>query len=86
MTNNPESFERSVMRSSVIPSLKYSCSGSPLMLTKGSTAMEGLSGAVGVEAPTSICTRYTCTGLAIFLTVCSPRYSYPRASLVSTWS
>ena len=30
--------------SSVIPSLKNSCLGSPLMLTKGSTAMEGLSG------------------------------------------
>ena len=44
MTNSPESLESSVMRSSVIPSLKYSCSGSPLMLTNGSTAMEGLSG------------------------------------------
>ena len=44
MTNNPEILERSVMRSSVIPSLKYSCSGSPLMLVKGNTAMEGLSG------------------------------------------
>ena len=40
----PWSLERSVMRSSVIPSLKYSCSGSPLMLTNGSTAMDGLSG------------------------------------------
>src|SRR6266536_1360071 len=44
MTNSPESLERSVMRSSVMPSLKYSCSGSPLRLTKGSTAIEGLSG------------------------------------------
>src|SRR5438128_541332 len=32
------------MRSSVIPSLKYSCFGSSLMLTKGRTAIEGLSG------------------------------------------
>src|SRR4029453_13002762 len=47
MTNSPESLERSVMRSSVMPSLKYSCSGSPLMLTNGSTAMEGLSGKGG---------------------------------------
>src|SRR5712691_9311022 len=44
MTNNPESLDRSVMRSSVIPSLKYSCSGSPLMLVKGNTAIEGLLG------------------------------------------
>src|SRR5215469_7715718 len=27
-----------------MPSAKYSCSGSPLMFVKGSTAMEGLSG------------------------------------------
>src|SRR4030043_1311065 len=32
------------MISSVIPSLKYSSLGSPLIFTKGSTAMEGLSG------------------------------------------
>src|SRR5262245_60422030 len=33
----------SVMMSSVRPSEKYSCSGSPDMFVKGSTAMEGLS-------------------------------------------
>src|SRR5262245_13856367 len=33
-----------VIRSSVSPSAKYSCSGSPLMFWNGSTAMEGLSG------------------------------------------
>ena len=33
-----------VIISSVSPSLKYSCSGSPLRLLKGSTAIEGLSG------------------------------------------
>ena len=43
MTNSPEMLESAVMRSSVIPSLKYSCSGSLLMLRKGSTAIEGLS-------------------------------------------
>ena len=30
------------MMSLVIPSLKYSCSGSPLRFVNGSTAMEGL--------------------------------------------
>ena len=43
MTNRPEIFDRSVMMSSVMPSAKYSCSGSPLMLLKGSTAIDGLS-------------------------------------------
>ena len=44
MTKKAEIFERSVMIFSVIPSLKYSCFGSSLMFTKGSTAMDGLSG------------------------------------------
>ena len=34
--------DSSVMMSSVMPSEKYSCSGSPLMLVKGSTAIDGL--------------------------------------------
>src|SRR6516164_1574088 len=33
-----------VMISSTMPSAKYSCSGSPLILAKGSTAIDGLSG------------------------------------------
>jgi len=36
--------ERAVMISSTMPSTKYSCSGSPLRLTNGSTAINGLSG------------------------------------------
>src|SRR5712672_3445295 len=63
MTNSQRMRESAVMISSTIPSAKYSCSGSPLMFWKGSTAMEGLSGsgsgwlgieeafAAGVEAP-----------------------------------
>src|SRR5262245_7694151 len=43
MTNSPESRERLAVSSSVMPSLKYSCSRSPLRLTKGSTTMEGVS-------------------------------------------
>src|SRR4051812_42997525 len=37
MTDSADTFDRSVMMSSLIPSLKYSCSGSPLMLRNGST-------------------------------------------------
>ena len=43
-TNRPLIFDRSVMMSSVMPSEKYSCSGSPLMLLNGRTAIDGLSG------------------------------------------
>ena len=35
------------MMSSLMPSEKYSCSASPLMLLNASTAMEGLSGTGG---------------------------------------
>src|SRR6266446_1107243 len=44
-----------VMISSTMPSAKYSCSGSPLILAKGSTAIDGFSGrarAGGSAAPT----------------------------------
>ncbi|MCY1239028.1 hypothetical protein D9M72_517980 [compost metagenome] len=44
MTNSPPALERSVIRSSVKPSTKTSCSGSLLILVKGRTAMEGLMG------------------------------------------
>ena len=37
----------SVMMSSVSPSEKYSCYGSPLMFWKGRTAIAGLSGNLG---------------------------------------
>jgi len=51
-TLRPAIFERSVVVSSLIPSEKYSCSGSFDMLFKGSTAIEGRSsaGAVGTSA------------------------------------
>src|SRR5260221_438575 len=44
ITRNQRSFDSAVMMSSLMPSEKYSCSGSPLMLLKGSTAMAGRSG------------------------------------------
>ena len=51
-TDSAETLERSVMMSSLIPSLKYSCSGSPLMLTNGSTQIEGpRAGAGAAGAP-----------------------------------
>src|ERR1700738_4077180 len=50
MTKSQRMRESAVMISSTMPSAKYSCSGSPLMLAKGSTAIDGLSGS-GNGAP-----------------------------------
>jgi hypothetical protein len=44
ITKNQRSFDSAVMMSSLMPSEKYSCSGSSLMLVKGSTAIAGRSG------------------------------------------
>src|SRR6266851_4075906 len=55
MTKSQRMRESAVMISSTMPSAKYSCSGSPLILAKGSTAIDGLSGsgsAGGSAAPT----------------------------------
>jgi hypothetical protein len=49
MTNRPEKRDKAVIISSTTPSAKYPCSGSALMLWKGRTAMDGLSGSVGPE-------------------------------------
>ncbi len=43
MTETSRKWASAVMMSSVMPSEKYSCSGSPDMFTNGSTAIEGLS-------------------------------------------
>ena len=44
ITKNQCHLDNEVMISSVIPSAKYSCSGSSLIFEKGSTAIEGFSG------------------------------------------
>jgi hypothetical protein len=44
MTKSQGNREIAVMISSTTPSTKYSCSGSPLILAKGSTAIDGFSG------------------------------------------
>src|ERR1700739_2637560 len=44
MTKSQGNREIAVMISSTTPSTKYSCSRSPLILAKGSTAIDGLSG------------------------------------------
>ncbi len=44
ITKNQRNFDSAVMMSSLIPSEKYSCSRSPLILSNGSTAIAGRSG------------------------------------------
>ena len=52
ITKNDLTRLSAVMMSSTKPSAKYSCSGSPLRLVNGSTAIEGLSGSgKGVDRP-----------------------------------
>ncbi len=71
--------DNSVIRSSLMPSAKYSCSGSPLMLAKGSTAIDGRSRRVtaggtaagGSGAAPGSFTPYARSG-AMFLTARSP--------------
>ncbi len=49
-TRRPETLERRFKSSSERPSEKYSCSLSELMLTSGSTAMDGPASAAGATA------------------------------------
>jgi hypothetical protein len=63
VTNSQRMRLSAVMIFSTMPSAKYSCFGSPLMLAKGRTAIDGLSGRsgpglVGFRAePTAVTTR-----------------------------
>src|SRR6516165_3230840 len=53
ITSMPAIRDSSVVRSSVIPSAKYCCSGSPLMLANGNTTIDnrGAATGTGCEAP-----------------------------------
>ena len=94
MTNAPAMRDRSVVRLSVTPSAKYSCSGSQPILAKGSTTIERRGGlkldrrglpavARGVAVEPDGPDRYARTGRAMFLSIWSPRstnaYSGGRA-------
>src|SRR5271167_452175 len=74
-----------VMISSTMPSAKYSCSGSSLILANGNTAIDGLSGRARPELgradtePVAVTTRYVRTGRAMFLSTCSPMSSKARS-------
>ena len=54
--------DSAVMISSTIPSAKYSCSGSPLRLAKGKTAIEGLSRRAAAGLVRSAATGRVSTG------------------------
>src|SRR6516162_1126686 len=93
ITKNQRSLDSAVVMSSLMPSEKYSCSGSPLILTKGSTAIAGRSGS---GKPGRDCSRIssggepvTCSGSLPF--VCArttPTKRSPLRAMVrmSFWS
>ena len=51
------------MISSTVPSAKYSCSGSPPRFWNGSTAIDGLSGRVGVGTEVDADTQHDAAGI-----------------------
>ena len=89
ITVRPPIFDKSVMMSSLMPSEKYSCSGSPDMLVNGKTAIDAVAtfgsglaaldrAAAGVVALG--CHFQTRIGRSIFLTLISPP-SWKRTSI-----
>ena len=62
MTKNHGCRDRPVMMSSVSPSAKYSCSGSPPMFWNGRTAIEGLSGS---DSGVAVSARVIASALAV---------------------
>jgi hypothetical protein len=97
ITKNDLTRLKAVMMSSTSPSAKYSCSGSPLMLVNGRTAMDGLSGSgngLGRSGsrPATACdafsddSRYALTGSAMFLTACGPRSEKRSVGSLRTYS
>ena len=73
------------MMSSLMPSEKYSCSGSPLMLAKGSTQTESRGGEI-CSWRSIVCTANARTGRSRFFTVCSPKSSNVHDIFPATWS
>ena len=71
-TRRPSNLANASISSSASPSQKYSCSGSALMFTNGSTAMDGTSGCVGV------------TTVGVLVELCSFRNSPSRS--VTDWN
>src|SRR5260370_13288927 len=74
MTKSQRMRESAGMISSTMPSVKCSCSGSPLILAKGNTAIEGLLGSGNAvwwlsDAGIPNRTRYTRSGRAIFFSI-----------------
>jgi len=90
MTKRPEIWDKSVIRASVGPSLKYSCFGSSLMLTKRRTSRQKQSLHAGLRCYHDIGFPW-----ASVLTVISsiraqtkvmtnPMYSHPSTAVMTT--
>src|SRR4029077_19136353 len=89
MTIRPAIFDKSVITSSLMPSEKYSCSGSPDILANGKTAIEGAStlgvGSVALDRTAASnllgCHFQTRIGRSMFFTLTSPP-SWKRTSIL----
>src|SRR5271170_1025907 len=95
MTIRPAIFDKSVITSSLMPSEKYSCSGSPDMLVNGKTAIDGVStlgvglAALDRLAATSVlpgCHFQTRIGRSMFFTLMSPPSEKRTSILLPTLS
>jgi hypothetical protein len=82
MTNSERMRDSAVVMSSTMPSAKYSCSGSPLIFSNGSTTSDGLSGnGRAGRSAASKRTRNTRIFVAMFFSAGSPRSSTSSAIL-----
>ena len=91
MTKRSPKRDKAVRMSSVSPSAKKSCSASPLMLTNGSTMIDGFRLGCAARAGASVrvapqSTRSTRTGSWMFLSSWTPMSSKPHWSFRLTSS
>jgi len=89
-TASADTLLRSVMMSSVMPSLKYSCSGSPLMLTNGSTQIPIRAEAAGALEPVPAAPGPPCRAIIVLSARssdwnCGPLAFSPQPSMSVVW-
>src|SRR5215470_371007 len=85
MTTSDWNRDNSVMMSSVMPSLKYRCSGSPLIFANGRTAIDGFDALVGMGSSDGALTASFCSDRLVgsnSLRSAKYLYSLPRTTLL----
>src|SRR5215475_5539555 len=85
ITTSDWNRDNSVMMSSVIPSLKYRCSGSPLKFANGRTAIDGFDAVIGLGSSEGALTASFCSSKLVGsnpLRSAKYLYSLPRTTLL----